>query len=352
MLELFSNNASSTLAGAISNTALTATLSPGTGALFPSPAAGQFFRMTFQDAATTLTNEIVFVTARVGDVITIQRGREGTVGQNWLAGDLASNLWTAGSAGSMLQAGQQQAGAHVFGNDIGSANTVQVNYAPTITALTDGMVLGFRVLANNTGATTFSPNGIAAAPIYNAADTPLVAGQLTAGYNYFVAYDASASRWYLTAQSVGKYVGPASATETASGLLPVATQVDTDAGTNDAKAVSPLKLRFGFAADFTSQTGYIKFPSWLGGLLLQWGTQASAVSTTTTVTFPLGFPNICFQTLVSGLNVSGNTQAYVTLNTYSQGGAQVNCFIAPGGSAPVLGSVANAISIRWFAIGR
>lgn len=100
---LFTNNAVSTLASSISNTATTASLSPGSGVLFPNPSAGQYFPMTFVDAATGLLNEIVYVTARSTDTITITRGQEGTAAQAWNAGDLANLLITAGVLTSFTQ---------------------------------------------------------------------------------------------------------------------------------------------------------------------------------------------------------------------------------------------------------
>jgi hypothetical protein len=98
---LFANNASTTLAGAITASATSCTLAAGTGAEFPNPAAGQYFLLTFVDAATQLTNEIVQVTARSGDVCTIVRAQEGTTAETWQAGDIAANLWTAGSAAAL-----------------------------------------------------------------------------------------------------------------------------------------------------------------------------------------------------------------------------------------------------------
>jgi len=100
---LFANNASSTLAAPISNAATSVTLAAGTGALFPNPSAGQQFSLTFNDTATGLLTEIVYCTARTSDVLTIARAQEGTVAQNWLAGDLAANLFTAGQAAAMQQ---------------------------------------------------------------------------------------------------------------------------------------------------------------------------------------------------------------------------------------------------------
>ena len=100
---LFSNDASSTLAAPISTTATSLTLASGTGALFSSPSAGQQFTLTMNDAATGLLTEIMLCTARSGDTLTVERAQEGTVALNWLAGDLAANLCTAGTMAALLQ---------------------------------------------------------------------------------------------------------------------------------------------------------------------------------------------------------------------------------------------------------
>lgn len=102
---LFANNAASTLAGAISNTATQVNLQTGEGALFPNPTSGQYFVATFVDAATGQLNEIIWCTARAGDVLTIVRAQEGTDALAWNPGDFCSNLWTAGQAAQMLQQG-------------------------------------------------------------------------------------------------------------------------------------------------------------------------------------------------------------------------------------------------------
>lgn len=100
---LFANNASSSLAAPISPSATTITLAGGGGALFPNPSAGQQFALTLNDAATGLLTEIVYCTARAGDVLTVVRAQEGTTAQSWLAGDLAANLSTAGQMNAMVQ---------------------------------------------------------------------------------------------------------------------------------------------------------------------------------------------------------------------------------------------------------
>ncbi len=109
---LFANNASSTLQNAIGSGALSVTLAPGTGSLFPSPGAGQYFLGTLVDAATGLLNEIVQCTARSGDVLTIVRAQEGTAAQSWNSGDFFNNFWTAGAARSAAATANQLRGGY------------------------------------------------------------------------------------------------------------------------------------------------------------------------------------------------------------------------------------------------
>lgn len=100
---LAANNAQTVLAAGISSTATSLTVNAGTGTLFPPPVAGtSFFKLTIIDAATGSLTEIVHVTARAGDVFTIQRGQEGTVPRAWSANDIAANMMTAGTLSYIL----------------------------------------------------------------------------------------------------------------------------------------------------------------------------------------------------------------------------------------------------------
>ena len=104
---LFANNAQTTITEDIEPTSTSVTLAPGTGSLFPIPASGQGFLMTFTDNSTGLLNEIVLVNAISGDTITsMTRAQEGTTAQAWVIGDVAAQLYTAGTAGSFYQTGQ------------------------------------------------------------------------------------------------------------------------------------------------------------------------------------------------------------------------------------------------------
>lgn len=100
---LAANNAQTVLAAGISASATSMTVNSGTGALFPAPSAGvSFFKLTLIDAATGQLTEIVHVTARSGDTMTIDRAQEGTTARAWSANDIAANMMTAGTLSYIL----------------------------------------------------------------------------------------------------------------------------------------------------------------------------------------------------------------------------------------------------------
>ena len=181
MAILWSNNASTTVAGSITPASTTVALAAGTGAEFPNPTGGDYFVATFYDQATKTINEIVHVTARVGDTCTIVRAQEGTTAQSWTAADIFANLVTAGTLANFVQAGT------------GPANTAQV-YVGTDTSTTPGLVVAvtnpvpasyavgmlFNILIANTnpGPVQCQFNGHAAVAAVRTDGSPMVGGNI------------------------------------------------------------------------------------------------------------------------------------------------------------------------------
>jgi len=94
------NNAASTVVGAVSSTATTVTVIAGTGILFPTLSAGDYFYATLANVAGM--REIVKVTARVGDVMTVVRSQEGTLAQAFPVGSRFELRITAGSVTDLI----------------------------------------------------------------------------------------------------------------------------------------------------------------------------------------------------------------------------------------------------------
>jgi hypothetical protein len=107
----FTNVAKTLLAAPITPTSTTIQVSPGTGSLFPTLSAGQVFMATLLDAATQTTREIVQVTARSGDVLTVVRGQEGTAAGAYAANDLIQLFMTAGAYQNFIQVSQTAGGS-------------------------------------------------------------------------------------------------------------------------------------------------------------------------------------------------------------------------------------------------
>lgn len=81
---ILKNNAQSVLAVPVSEEQTLLNLSLGDGAIFPDLSLGDHFRCALKDSAGNL--EFVKVTQRSGDMLTVERGQEGTVARSWQAG--------------------------------------------------------------------------------------------------------------------------------------------------------------------------------------------------------------------------------------------------------------------------
>lgn len=96
-----SNNASTTLASGITAVATSITVAAGTGALFPTVGGALYAMLSIENDAGVL--EIVKLTARAGDVLTVVRAQEGTSGFAFASGSRIENRLTAGAIDEFVQ---------------------------------------------------------------------------------------------------------------------------------------------------------------------------------------------------------------------------------------------------------
>lgn len=97
----FTNNASATLAGAITASATSVVLTAGNGSLFPALNAGEFFYATLVDSSNNL--EVVKVTARTTDTLTVVRDQDGSVARAYAVGDKCELRLVAAVFSEMIQ---------------------------------------------------------------------------------------------------------------------------------------------------------------------------------------------------------------------------------------------------------
>jgi len=111
MTQLFANNATSVLVTGISASDPALTVLTGAGALFPSPSGGDYALLTLTQAGSETSWEIVKLTARSGDVLTITRAQEGTTAATWAAGSKVELRLTAGALATFAKGTADQTAA-------------------------------------------------------------------------------------------------------------------------------------------------------------------------------------------------------------------------------------------------
>lgn len=100
---LFANNVSALLNNDVAPGDSSIVLASGQGAQFPSPTAGQFFVLTVQNLQSGAL-EICYCTARSGDLLTVERAKEGTSAGTWSAAQSIVQIrLTKGVLEKMLQ---------------------------------------------------------------------------------------------------------------------------------------------------------------------------------------------------------------------------------------------------------
>lgn len=179
------------------------------------------------------------------------------------------------------------------GNPLGNANSFQ----PMTVNLSTGFVsIDVTGVGTQFGGAVTALQTLASAPVSGAAGITL--NSLGGGgneYTFYAGVGANAGTSGLFNNTTGQAIWQS---DTANHLLLVTNPATSD---NTLKVVSSswvvsalatMAAAAGFSADFSS-TGYIRFPSWFGGLMIQWGSVGitSGMSAGNAVTFPWAFTN-------------------------------------------------------------
>lgn len=365
IIELYANNAYSTLASSTTTSATTLTVVNGSS--FPSPVSGkEFFRMTITGSSSPNTViEIVYVTARSGNTMTVIRGQEGTSGVAWSLNDLCANEATAGTYNQFVQP--------YTGIDTGSTNAYVVSTPQHESAYYTGMPVVFYTLnANTTTAPTLNLNGIGARTIRNADGSSLAAGQIPANTPVYLMYSSIDATWRLQSpigfqQSI---TGGASSI-VSSNLLALKALISDGSGKVGASVTtsqelsrlagvtssvqSQLNAKTAFS-DFISSASVPGFQKLAGGIILQWGS-LSVNASFKTVTFPVTFPNGCLLGYATeGYGASPGIAKQPTWYGVDMANTNSSTMRVYGlefitGSGWVYPTPSTAIVCNWFAIG-
>ena len=384
----WSNNAATTLAVAISSTATSLTVGSGTGAIFPSPASGQYFKLTLNPASgSTPAPEIMHVTAVSTDTFTVVRAQEGTTAQAWGVGSIVQNLITAGTMNSLAQ--MIEYAGNPNGNVAGYAAT-STTPPSTCWDTTDGLlwICTTSGSASTAGWIAQAPlasptfTGTPAAPTPSSADnstrlattayvqTGLATKAALAGSSgqvFSVANAASASQALPLGQAQSTFAALAgSSTQTfsvanavsSSQAVPLGQAQSTFAALAGSSAqtfsVSPgastnQAVNFGQFASSLSANGYQILP---GGLILQWGITSAfptgASTSSVTGTFPVNFPNNAFVIVGTPDNLAASTWDELAVMNTSLTTSGYTFYIGTANSSR---SIGNTVHVRWFAIG-
>jgi hypothetical protein len=220
--------------------------------------------------------------------------------------------------------GRQRQGA--LGTDTGTANALEAEYEPAVTALVDNERFFVTVAEKNTGATTFTPapGVIDALPVYGLGFSALTGGELVAGGLAELVYRESLGGYvliYCAGSGIASAVsstrsisagsglaggGDLSANRTISMLTPQSLTSSTSNAASSSGHTHKLDISGFYSSKSHSEIGYQKLPS---GLILQWGIVDDDAETKV---FPIAWPNACFVIIGSAKSDSFNSSTSIT----------------------------------------
>lgn len=243
----YANNAYSTLSGAITNVATTITVQTGEGARFPSLSGSQYFYATLIDNSNNI--EIVKVTARSTDTLTVTRGQDGTSGRAYSSGDRIELRVTAGGITDIINTYPD--------NIVGALTNKTTPVDADVLHIEDSAASGASKYATFTQAWTNYFKGKADA-LYQALDATLTSIASVAGVAGDILYASGTDTWARLAKGTDGQVLtlasglPSWATASSGGMTLLGTLTTTSGTTQSLTSIAAGYFQFYIEVDGVS----------------------------------------------------------------------------------------------------
>ena len=160
MSQLYSNAVDTTLSAPLTDSATTATLTDGSG--LNAPTGGDYELLVLEDSDSI---EIVRITARTDNEITITRAQEGTTAKSWPSGARAFSGVTAGTLEGLLTNQTTQTNSLALGG-ASVTTTASVSIGPSAEAINgnDSVSIGNTARARSSNTVAVGRSTLAGAP--------------------------------------------------------------------------------------------------------------------------------------------------------------------------------------------
>ena len=197
----FTNNATTTLGGAINSSVTSLSVAAGTGTLFPTLTGSDYFYCTLTNTVGTI--EIIKVTARSTDTFTIVRGQDGSTANSWSLGDKVELRLVAASLNDFPKLDET--------NTFSAANTFSARTTNTVGSVGGPWTTATRPSSPTAGLSGFNSD-IGKIEVYNATTSTWVSsGGATGGGTDDVFYENSqsvTSNYTITTSKNAMSTGP------------------------------------------------------------------------------------------------------------------------------------------------
>ena len=238
-------------------------------------------------------------------------------GQTTITANIPLNNYKLTGAGNgtartdVINVGQVQDNQFQYlGTTGGTADAYTLSPSPSITAYATTQQITAKISATNLTTTPYLQVSAIANPTTTAVikklsatktEIALAIGDLVANGIYQFQRNSANDAWILLTPNI--------ATTTNQGVIEIATNAETAAGTDTERAIVPSALAALFGTSDRSSNGYARLPVKVAGafveIIIQWGT-ASVSSAGTVVTLPIAYTTTNAVVLGSG-DVAGQT---------------------------------------------